>query len=326
MHGMHLDTAPLTTPQPPLPPRHFFQPSLLQTFFYLSYGVVLAIGPGSLSYVVQAANGPLAVSLPISMLLSVMAGYGFFMLAGAAHEGFHFNLHRVPVISALLGILFSACIPGFIGIGFTLSHWKHHRYTNQALDPDCGQFGRYRSFWSRLLLARLSANSAYRRAALSLLSGRIDAEAGSHGLSLPTLRWLCLVNVIWHLILMAGLVAVCIAAPMFAVCVFIAPLLATVMITGLNPYQEHAGTGVTHDTKARSRTSPLFTALMFGTNYHLEHHLYPRVPCWRLPALHRWLVETDWYRAASPIVTPQFTAAFSPKILSSAQTYGSTSQ
>jgi beta-carotene hydroxylase len=320
---------PDTTPQaqttrPPLPPRHFCEPSLLQTIFYLSYGVMLAITPGWLSYVTQTTDWPIAVRLPISMVLSVIAGYGFFMLAGTAHEGFHFNLHRRLVVSGLIGIMFSACIPGFIGIGFTLSHWKHHRYTNQALDPDCGQFGPFRSFWSRLLLARLSANSAYRRAGLALVKGRIDAEAGSNGLPLRTMRWLCLVNMIWHLMLMAGLTIVCIHAPLFTICVFVAPLIATVMITGLNPYQEHAGTGTEHDTKARSRTSPIFTILMCGTNYHLEHHLYPRVPCWRLPALHRWLATTDWYKAAAPILMPGFATAFSPRLLSGAQGYGST--
>lgn len=158
--------------------------------------------------------------------------------------------------------------------------------------------------------------------ALTLLTGRIDSEVSTNGLPLRTLRWLCLVNVVWHLLLMVGLIAICISAPLFAVCLFVAPLIATVMITGLNPYQEHAGTGTEHDTKARSRTSPLFTVLMFGTNYHLEHHLYPRVPCWRLPALHRWLVSTDRYRASDPIVVSQFIAAFSPRLLSGAQVYG----
>ena len=279
-----------------------------------------------MSYVIQTTDWPLSMRLLASVVLSLIAGYGFFMLAGTAHEGFHFNLHRRPIVSALIGIVFSSCIPGFIGIGFTLSHWRHHRYTNQALDPDCEQFGRFGSFWSRLLLARLSANAAYRRTALTLLLGRIDGEAGSNGLTLRTLRWLCLVNVAWHLLLIAGMIAVCSIAPLFALCVFIAPLSLTVMITGLNPYQEHAGTGTEHDTKARSRSSPMFTALMLGTNYHLEHHLYPRVPCWRLPALHRWLVGTDWYRAADPIVVPEFMAAFSPRLLGRAQTYGKSMQ
>ena len=35
----------------------------------------------------------------------------------------------------------------------------------------------------------------------------------------------------------------------------------------------------------------------FGGNHHLEHHLYPAVPQWRLPALHRWLVAQGHYDA-----------------------------
>jgi len=50
---------------------------------------------------------------------------------------------------------------------------------------------------------------------------------------------------------------------------------------------------------------------MSGTNYHLEHHLYPRVPCWRLPALHRWLRDTDWYRTRQPVVERSFWRGFS---------------
>jgi fatty acid desaturase len=32
-------------------------------------------------------------------------------------------------------------------------------------------------------------------------------------------------------------------------------------------------------------------------NFHIEHHLMPSVPCWRLPGLHRLLVERGFYRS-----------------------------
>jgi beta-carotene hydroxylase len=307
---------------PPSPPRSFFEPSSVQTVLYLCYASSLSLGPGLFSYAIQLAELPLSVRVLMFISLTFIAGYGFFMLAGTAHEGFHFTLHRKPVVSASIGMIFSACIPGFIAIGFTLSHWKHHRYTNTDDDPDCEQFCRYSGFWSRLLFARLTANSAYRRVALALVRGRIDEDLASNGLSVKTLQRLCLINIVWHLALMVGLVILCFYAPLLAVCTFIAPLLATMMITGLNPYQEHAATGIDLHTKARTRTSPLFTLLMLGTNYHLEHHLYPRVPCWRLPALHLWLVNTDWYRQGSPIIIKSFSAAFSPCILSGSSHYG----
>ena len=39
----------------------------------------------------------------------------------------------------------------------------------------------------------------------------------------------------------------------------------------------------------RTNSSPLLTLLYFGNNFHLEHHLYPGVPCYRLPAVHSHL-------------------------------------
>jgi fatty acid desaturase len=36
-------------------------------------------------------------------------------------------------------------------------------------------------------------------------------------------------------------------------------------------------------------------------NYHLEHHLLPTVPPYRLPALHRLLRERGFYRCAEII-------------------------
>jgi fatty acid desaturase len=37
------------------------------------------------------------------------------------------------------------------------------------------------------------------------------------------------------------------------------------------------------------------TFLFFGANYHLEHHAYPGVPCYRLPRLHRYLASLGTY-------------------------------
>lgn len=37
------------------------------------------------------------------------------------------------------------------------------------------------------------------------------------------------------------------------------------------------------------RSQPVWNFLFLWSNFHLEHHYYPRVPCYRLPALHRKL-------------------------------------
>lgn len=300
----------------PRPLHHFMEPSGLETARYLAHGLALALLPGTVSLWAFHATWPWFATVPLIAALSLVGGYGFFMLAGTAHEGFHFTLHRRPQVSALLGIVFSSAIPGFISVGFALSHWRHHRHTNSADDPDCEIFGRFRGFWSRLLLARLAANAAYRRNAWRLIrsSGPYD-EVDRNGLSVETLRSLTRFNIAWHLAVMAGFVALGVLRPDVLVFAFLLPLVGTVFITGLNPYQEHVGTGREPVLRARTRTSPILTLLMSGTNYHLEHHLYPRVPCWRLPALHRWLRDTDWYRTRQPVIERSFWRSFSPALI-----------
>jgi len=311
--------------RPPACPAWFRKPSAWQTACYLLYAIVLAFGAvlaaQEASHVATRAQAWSWLAAPLAVLLWMAGGYGFFMLAGTAHEGFHGNLHEDRHASAVLGIAFSAAVPGFLAVGFHASHWQHHRFTNTGDDPDCHLFGRFTGFWSRALLARLAASNAYRGLALAIALGRPAGKNMQTGFSPAALRRLALANfaaqAAW-LALYAWLFA---TLPDIAIGGLLPCWLATLVITGLNPYQEHGDTGEHRIDNARSRTSPLLTLLMCGTNYHLEHHLYPHVPCWRLPRLHRWLRATAWYRRGAPIVEESYWKAFGPAV-SPAARYG----
>ncbi|MEO1292504.1 MAG: fatty acid desaturase, partial [Pseudomonadota bacterium] len=59
---------------------------------------------------------------------------------------------------------------------------------------------------------------------------------------------------------------------------------------------EHGAVGDAEDPLQNVRTTyagPLlgFFVAPYWVNYHLEHHLVMHVPCWRLPALHRLMLE-----------------------------------
>jgi fatty acid desaturase len=73
------------------------------------------------------------------------------------------------------------------------------------------------------------------------------------------------------------------------------PLLVGGWLSGLRSFTEHADTAEGDLFATRSRTHWFFTLIEYGGNYHLEHHLYPSVPQWRLPRLHRWLVDCGYY-------------------------------
>jgi fatty acid desaturase len=307
---------------PPRPPDHFLSPQTHETVAYALYALSLAFLPGVTSAALVLSEVSPFVTVPLCLVLIGVAGFGFFMLAGTGHEGFHLNLHRRPVISALIGSALSSAVPGFMAVGFAASHWRHHRYTNEEDDPDCAMFSRFASLWSRAFLARLVANAGYRKATLQLIRG-VQIDGMQFGaFSFATFRRIAYFNIAAQVTWQSAFVVITLSWPLVALFAIWLPLLATVVITGLNPYQEHAETGREAWRCARSRTSWIYTMLMLGTNYHLEHHLYARVPCWRLPSLHQWLWTSQWYSAHQPIVESSFLRSFSPKVLGKDAKYG----
>jgi len=90
------------------------------------------------------------------------------------------------------------------------------------------------------------------------------------------------------------------------------PLLTWFMvITRIRNIAEHAMVGDADDPLRNTRTTLanwLERALVapYFVNYHLEHHLFYYVPCYRLPALHRILREGP--RGARLQIAPGYAA------------------
>ncbi len=307
---------------PPPLPAHFTEPARpWATALFLAYALGLSFGPGLLAYLLVVFSGwSLAMQVLPVAALSMVAGFGFYVMGTVAHEGFHFTLARNKRISALLGVGFSSAVFAFFGLGFYLIHSRHHRHTNQADDPDHQLFSRFTSTWQRLLVLRLVNNRGYLKLLVGLIR-RGELPPGMHTVfSLKELRWLAWANVLaqfgW-IAVYAGLFAI---DPMLGLCVVVLPHLATAVVSAAIVFVQHGDTGDQPCNNSRSHASPWATLLMGGTNYHLEHHLYPRVACWRLPQVHRLLMASDWTRHHPPLVEPRFLAAFG--LISSRRRYG----
>ena len=90
----------------------------------------------------------------------------------------------------------------------------------------------------------------------------------------------------------------------YALLAFGIPYLLSVPITGLRIYIEHTGTtgGIFCDT--RTYSSLFYTCLLFGNNFHLEHHIYPRVPAYKLMRVHRFLRDQGYFEQWQSHVVP----------------------
>jgi fatty acid desaturase len=71
------------------------------------------------------------------------------------------------------------------------------------------------------------------------------------------------------------------------------------LVSRIRNIAEHAVVPDNDDPLRNTRTTlanpieRLFIA-PYGVNYHLEHHLFMFLPCWRLPQAHRALIRAGW--------------------------------
>ncbi|WP_258196955.1 fatty acid desaturase family protein [Pseudomonas entomophila] len=258
-------------------------------------------------FVFLAGGGSTGRMLLCSPLLAV-AGYGLFLLAILGHEGFHFNLSRNALRSCYLGVWVSSSLPGFCVTGYFVDHWQHHRHSNSDQDPDYRLFSRYRTLVSRITLSRLVATLRYLLATGKLAFGPL-ATPSPLPMQALEVRRLARCNLIGQVSWLSvyGLATFQFDGLLTGVAV---ALTVAFLVSAMNAYQEHAFSSDHDAPPARSRTSRLSTWLHAGANYHLEHHLYPSVPCWRLPRVHRQLIEQGWYADKQHLLEPGFLRAF----------------
>jgi len=251
---------------------------------------------------VLSSGLPVVAQLLLLVPLWLLCQQGLHLLGWVGHEGTHLNLHRNKYVSAVAGTLLSSAIPGFINFGAALSHWVHHRYTNQPSDPHTVMFPQFKRFWSRAIFARPLATRMYSRDAFRVALNRELSYRTGLSFSPRMLRVLAWTNIVCTGFFLIVYVTLTVAMPLEMIVALWIPYLLTVVHSGLRIYIEHAGTGIGAFRDSRTYSSPLFTALYFGNNYHLEHHLYPVVPCYHLPAVHRHLRELGIFdRMDSPI-------------------------
>lgn len=227
-------------------------------------------------------------------------------LAVAMHEGAHGTLFRTRWLNET-GVDWLCARPVWSDVArYRTHHLGHHAHTGTERDPDLGLAlaePMSRGSLARKLLRDISGLSGLRRI-VGLLA--IDAEllrydvggsprraprrsAGYHLRRLAANLWRpVLANAVIFAVLYASG-----HAWVYTVWV-VAYLTMFSLVLRVRSLAEHACTARTDDQLLNTRTTRanLLARIAFAplhVNYHLEHHLLPTVPWWRLPVLHRTL-------------------------------------
>ena len=286
----------------PTLPRAFYVRSGTGALAFIAFTLSLWLAPGALAtWLVRNAHWSWWALVPALALLCFIASHGLHLIGWVGHEGFHFNLFRERLMSAIVGVVISSSLVVFFQTGVAIEHFNHHRFANTDKDPDLALFSGQRGFWARLLLTRSRANRAFFSNSWRLLRG-LPLPMDERGLPLPrsTYEQLARLNFACCLLWFAGYVLLFELDPLRVTLSVILPLVLANLCTGLRPYLEHTNTDGQLRSCARSRVHWLIAAAYFGNSLHFEHHLYPSVPCYRLPRVHRWLLAQGFVSREHP--------------------------
>lgn len=175
-------------------------------------------------------------------------------------------------------------------------HLKHHRFTQQPEDPDLGLSAAFpvsRRSLQRKILRDLTGQTAYLRRGEQLRRALGPADLGV-GQRLGNL-WRREKGALTANLVLFGLLAAAGYWWLYPV-LWVLPLATWYQLASrVRNIAEHAVVPDNDDPLRNTRTTranPLVRLLLapYWVNYHLEHHLFMFVPCWRLPAAHRALV------------------------------------
>jgi len=277
--------APESMKRPALP-REWYRPTVLGGLGFAIHTLMWLPLFGFVSMTIVGSGLPLPVKVLLLVPSIVLAGHGFHMIGWLAHEGVHLSLLPNKYASMAVGCIIGAAA-FFPVLGYGVTHWTHHRFTNQSSDPDTQIYSRYKTFWGRFFLGRVVANRGYLRNTVLAAFDRPLPKSYRMPFRPGWVRAFAIWTLGWFLVVASAYVTLALHSPtMFVICVLL-PYLTAIPASGLRIYLEHNGTGAGIFRDTRSYVSRFWTAVMFGNNFHLEHHLYPTVPAYHLPRVHR---------------------------------------
>jgi beta-carotene hydroxylase len=255
------------------------EPRIILTFLFFSAAWIAVI--------VLGVNG--SIPLWLGLILNTVVASTFYM---PMHEATHGNIWGRTTsgkwIEDLMGML--CAIPlGFSYKAHRSSHMRHHAHTNDPLkDPDFHTAGPMhtvlKSWYGQVMLATFLPVFAFVPAARKLLPAAMlvmmRAETGSRKAGLIQLRFWFLTHAFLVLAILTGY-----GWQALMLWYLPARLQALWLLTIFAWYPHHPATKVGRYVDTRVAVFPGSRWLIRGHDHHAVHHLFPRVPHYRLRKL-----------------------------------------
>jgi fatty acid desaturase len=249
-----------------------------------------------------AAAFAVAVELPhpfVYACAAIVIARSQLALAVMMHEGAHGLLARNRRINDVLGQLFAAG-PLWLSLRtYRAGHLKHHRAPMQADDPVALLFGVHDYPVTRArLVGRLLAYACgigYVTSVVKLARGQFAHALPKVDKSRAYAAWEVVSMLACNGLLFGALALA--GHPLLYVALWIVPSVTLLPLAGqVRAIFEHAGLPAGDDQSRNARTivRRSWQTFLFGPHaihFHIEHHLFARMPFHSLPVVHRQLAQ-----------------------------------
>jgi fatty acid desaturase len=223
----------------------------------------------------------------------VVIGMLIHAMAILMHEGIHGSLFRNRALDRGFGFVLGA--PAlFSATAYRVTHLNHHRYNRTAQDPDeFTNVSKHR--WIVVFLFY-----AWGVVGIVVYVFHVPIMALLRGT--PRQRLAILLEYVLLAMVYAAVILGALHFGRFSIVLhgWIIPLFFANLFGNFRGWAEHMMTRPGHPLiQTRTVTSNAFVSFfMCNLNYHLEHHLFPAMPWYHLPRLHR-LLQDDYRQAGS---------------------------
>ncbi len=242
----------------------------------------------------------LAAQIPnplVYLLVILLLGSRQLALGIIVHEAGHRSLFNSQTMNEFCGTWLSGYWVFSDMNDYMKGHLKHHKYSGTEQDPDLKNYDAYpvtSTSFKRKMIRDLSGQIGWRRIKSIARSIRRIGELK------PRVRQTLIRSIAVNLFMLLTLTAF--GHPWLYALWVIAFMTSHMLVTRIRQVAEHAAVPDHFDLDSRLNTRTIYVnrleRLLFSPhnlNYHLEHHLMPSVPIYRLRRLHKILLDKGYY-------------------------------
>ncbi len=251
-------------------------------------------------------------SWPLYVVAVVILGTRYHALATLVHDAAHYRICRNRKLNNWLGEVFMAW-PLLITLhGYRNNHLKHHNHTNTDADPDWVRKMPHPDFQfpkTRAEIIRDLVKAAIGVRFITEVRSVVNSkELNQISTSLKRTRlafYLCVVVASVAFGAFPQLFMYWLVPLMTSFSLFMYIRSAAEHFGGKMDYSSMLGSSRHVDVNFIGRL-----CFPYNVNYHLDHHLYPSVPFYNLPVLHKKLLSFASYQANAHITKGYFTGYY----------------